>query len=497
MKTLIFTSLLMGKLFSQTEPPIGPITAFAEFDISEGAFISYGSDMSYSFGLPLEVIKDFSEEAKLFILVPSNLQIACQTELQNNNINMDNIVYLNYVHDTYWTKNYGPYFIVDGNHEIGIVDFQYDRPDRINDNAIPYQLAYHWNYNYFDSDIVHNGGNLMFNGINQAASSNLPYDANPTLNVDQMMNDYYGVETYHTVEDPWGNYHEHVDCWAKFLSHEKIMISQVPSYSSFYITIENVVNFFENQLNSYGEPYEVYRVYCPNGEPYANSYIMNSKVYVPINNSSYDNDAINSFQEALPGYEVEGYYYNNFLSTDALNCRVMNIPDFNAIRIFHNSINDDLILLDEYEVIVYFDDLSESGLNPSTLNVYWKNQFMENFQISPLTEIEDENYLAIIPNQPGDTFIHYYIEAGNYNGRIDRLPIAGYFDFFALGGPGFELGDINMDHLINIQDIFEIIYHVLNTYPITGYGLFLADLNNDETINVFDIIKIINIILGN
>ena len=54
-----------------------------------------------------------------------------------------------------------------------------------------------------------------------------------------------------------------------------------------------------------------------------------------------------------------------------------------------------------------------------------------------------------------------------------------------------------MDNLININDIFEIIYHVLNTNPITGYGLILADLNEDGTINVFDIIRIVNIILGN
>ena len=47
----------------------------------------------------------------------------------------------------------------------------------------------HWNYNYFDSDIIHNGGNLMFNGINQGASSTLPYDSNLGMDVDQMMFD--------------------------------------------------------------------------------------------------------------------------------------------------------------------------------------------------------------------------------------------------------------------------------------------------------------------
>ena len=496
MKKLLVLSLL-SFLISETEPPIGPISAFSEFDISEGAFISYGSIMSYSFGLPFDLLKDFSEEAKLFVLVPSNLQSNCHSQLENNNVNMENVVYLNFTHDTYWSKNYGPYFIIDGNNEIGIVDFHYDRPDRVNDNAIPLHLANLWGYNYFDSDITHNGGNLMFNGINQAASSTLPYDANPGMNVDQMMLDYYGVEQYNTIEDPWENYHEHIDCWAKFLSHEKIIICEVPASNYYYTDMENVATFYENQLNSYGEPYEVYRIWTPNGEPYANSYIMNGKVYVPTGFGQYDDDAIESFQNALPGYEIEGYEYYNFISTDALNCRVMNIPDFNAIRIFHNSINDEPIPMEHYEVSATFHDLSSTGLDISALKVYWKNQFMENFETIQLTESDNGSFIASIPNQPGDTPVHYFIEAGNLNGRIDRLPIAGYFDFFAHGGPGFELGDINMDQLININDIFEIIYHVLLTSPITGYGLALADLNEDGTVNVFDIIRIVNVILGN
>jgi len=174
----------------------------------------------------------------------------------------------------------------------------------------------------------------------------------------------------------------------------------------------------------------------------------------------------------------------------------MNIPDFEAIRIFHNSIDDVPVQMENYEVNVTFDDLNQAGLDESTLKVYWKNQFMENYEPINL-ENNIDNYRAVIPNQPGDTPVQYYIEAGNLAGRLDRLPISGYFDFYAFGGPGFVLGDINMDHLINIYDIFEIIYHVLNTNPITGHGLILADLNEDDIVNVFDIIRIVNIILGN
>ena len=496
MKNKILLVIFISLNFTQTVTPQEPVSAFAEFDISQGALVSFGSLNSNYFGLPYNLLSDFAENSKLFILTPSEQQSLCESLIQDNNINLNNIVFLNFVHDTYWTKNYGPYFIVDGNNEIGIVDFEYDRPDRINDNAIPFKLSEYWNYNYFNSDIYHNGGNLMFNGINQAASSNLPHNANPNVDIDQKMNDFYGVERYLTTDDPWGNYHEHIDCWAKFLSHEKIIISEVPSINPNYTSIENVVTFFENQLNSYGEPYKVYRVYCPNGEPYANSYIMNGKVYVPINGGLHDQDAIQSFQYALPGYEIEGYYFNNFLNTDALNCRVMNIPDFNAIRIFHNSIDDSEIELNEYEVIVNFQNMSGTNLDPLNLNVYWKNQFMNNYEALILDPVGNGTFIASIPHQPGNTPVYYYIEAHNYDGRIDRLPVAGYFEFFTFGSPGFNAGDINMDHLININDIFAIIYHVLNSYPIVGYGLELADLNNDNTINVFDIIRIVNIILG-
>jgi len=496
MQKLTILIFLLTFSISETDPPIAPISAFAEFDISSGSFISYGSYMGGGFGLPMNLIRDLSNDALLYVIVPTSSQYNCNKLLQNNNVNMEIVVYLNYNHDTYWTKNFGPYFIVDGNNEIGIVDFQYDRPDRVNDNAIPLQLANHWNYNYFDSDIIHNGGNLMFNGINQAASSTLPYNANPNLDVNQMMFDYYGIEEYHTVEDPWNNYHEHIDCWAKFISPEKIIICQVPASHYRYAEIENVVTFYQNQENSFGEPYEIYRVYTPNGEAYANSYIMNGKVYVPVGFSQYDDEAIESYQLALPEYEVSGYQYGNFISTDALNCRVMNIPDFEAIQIYHNSINDMPAAMNEYEIIVKLNELTDYGINENSLKVYWKNQYMTEYTSIQLENFEDI-YSANIPQQPGNTEVKYFIEAGNLNGRTDRLPIAGYFDFYAFGGPGFNLGDIDMDYLVNINDIFLIVHHVLNSNPITGYGLILADLNEDNTINVFDIIRIVNIILGN
>ena len=61
-------------------------------------------------------------------------------------------------------------------------------------------------------------------------------------------------------------------------------------------------------------------------QPYTNSIILNNKVLVPIENNSYDDDALASYAEALPGYEILGFT-GSWESTDALHCRAKGIPD--------------------------------------------------------------------------------------------------------------------------------------------------------------------------
>ena len=56
----------------------------------------------------------------------------------------------------------------------------------------------------------------------------------------------------------------------------------------------------------------------------------------------------------------------------------------------------------------------------------------------------------------------------------------------------YELGDVNQDSIINIQDVILVINLILN-----GEFDLAADLNVDSTVNVLDVIQIVNIILNN
>ena len=59
-------------------------------------------------------------------------------------------------------------------------------------------------------------------------------------------------------------------------------------------SFEEVVDYFESISNSFGNSWEIFRVFTPNDQPYTNSLILNNKVFVPIMNSSWDDDAISN-----------------------------------------------------------------------------------------------------------------------------------------------------------------------------------------------------------
>ena len=99
--------------------------------------------------------------------------------------------------------------------------------------------------------------------------------------------------------------------------------------------------------------------------------------------------------------------------------------------------------------------------------------------------------MAEIPAQGENTEIRYYIQALDNTGRLETLPIAGYYSFQTIGGTVYADGDLNMDGTVNILDVVLIVNVVLN-----GEQNDVADMNNDGIVNILDIILLVNIILG-
>ena len=480
-----------------TDPPPMPIRNVAEYERMQGVIIRY------PLGISTDLISEISEDVKIYCLVSSSLQTNAFNLMENNGVNMNNVEFINGPTDSYWTRDYGPWWVVDGNYNMSVVDFTYNRP-RPNDNNAPLKISQFLDTPYFSTDLIHAGGNYMTDGLGISASSDLVYIENDMTEEEvlEIMEDYYGINTYHVVSDPNNTYIDHIDCWGKYLSPTKVLIREVPSNHPQYDQIEQTASYFEQTNNKWGEPWELLRIYTPQNQPYTNSLILNNKVFVPITGSNWDEQALSTYQSAMPGYEILGFN-GSWESTDALHCRIKGIPDLEMLQLFHNPINDSTypgVL--GYDVLIEVAPLSGEGLINDSLLLFWKNSSMENWNLEPLINADIQSSgmykQGWIPPQTSVSEIQYYIKAADSSGRVEQHPIYGYHQFLALPTDicqQWTLGDLDNSQSINVIDLLLLTEQVSSEAPFGLCPPTTADINQDGFINVVDIVYLTNLIL--
>lgn len=481
------------KNFTATEPPDGFVRSIAEFEPNQGVVVSYLWSNQWNvgyFGIPTSLIKTMAEHVTVYILCGNTSQVEnLTTDFSENDFNMENIEFVITPRNSYWTRDYSPWFIEHGNHNIGIIDFPYNRP-RPDDNNIPNVLGDYFNLDVFGMNLLHTGGNYMTDGYGVAASCDLVYTENSDLSpqdVAELAESFLGVHNYYLVDDPLNDYIEHIDCWAKFLAPDKILITEVPPSDIRYDDFEVMADFWANQTSSYGYKYKVYRAYSPNGQPYTNSLIMNKRVYVPIvsgTGSSYNANALELYQNAMPGYEIigiEGSSFAAWQSTDALHCRTSQVPDFEMLRIAH---------------IPYFDTLSIEAIITIEADVYSLSATEDiSHEVELLYRINESDFTSISMNagvgniystdisglSPGDK-VCYYIQATNNNNRTEMHPYTGPSDphFFVIEEEIVEnsiLTNTNAYIKVFPNPVYDRFSIVVNDLPERTYILKIVDTN--------------------
>ncbi|MBD3237452.1 MAG: T9SS type A sorting domain-containing protein [Candidatus Eisenbacteria bacterium] len=426
---------LIGADARITPPPSAqPVRAVAEFEHMAGVLVRY------PLGISVSIVREIAEETLVYCIVTSGQQSSAQSAFQNGGVNMDNVVWFNAYTDSWWVRDYGPWFIYDADETPGVVDPIYNRP-RPNDDEIPEEFASFLGWDLYQPDLLHTGGNWMVDGRETAASTDLVYSENPgktPAEIDQIVEDYMGIQTYHVRPDVNGEYIEHIDCWGKFLTPDKIMIREVPTWHSQYDEIEEVVTYFANQTSAYGWPYEVVRVWTPGDEPYTNSLIINGKVLVPIEGGGHpDAEALAAYEAALPGFEVLGFT-GSWYSTDALHCRTRGVADPEWLAVWSVPLQDAEYDGQPFGLTAHIVDYSQAGLIPDELRVYWRADESDPFDYVLLSDIGGDWYYGEIPAQPPETTIEYYVSAADYAGHQGHWPLVGPdgpFRFTVLGDP--------------------------------------------------------------
>ena len=466
--------------FIETPPPTGNPRFVGEFEPMQGVMIRY------PLGIPTSLVVDLANNCHVYCITQQ--QGSAQSAFQNAGVNMDNVSFVIAPTDSYWVRDYGPWYIFEDRNPA-IVDNRYNRP-RPNDDNISQVFANYWNIPMYGMNLEHTGGNMMEDGRGHGVSDELVFQENNynETNVREKMRDYLGIDPYHVTIDPQGDYIAHVDCWGKYLAPDKILIAQLPSSNSHYADYEQVANYFANTNCCWGYPYQVYRVQEPGGytlAPYTNSLILNKSVYVPMgDNATYNQQALDVYQEAMPGYNIVGVYNNDYYisweNTDALHCRTRGVMDFNMLFVDHRDVlHGELEWQAEYPVVSKFIAYSGQELKQDSLLVYYSINGGE-YQVAHMTATgEPDEYVGIITGFQGGDEISYYVFGADESGHRYTQPVFAELDphHFTVGEHTATEPTINPNE-ITFDDFEDITFTITNN---TGAPFELTSINEVET----------------
>ncbi|MBO5810214.1 MAG: agmatine deiminase family protein [Bacteroidales bacterium] len=420
--------------FVETPPPTGEVRFPGEYEPMQAVMIVY------PLGIPVELVREMAEDCKVITVVTAYEQSSAQSEFQSAGVNMSNVEFLNANTNSYWIRDFGPWYIFNGK-EPAIVDNIYNRP-RPSDDDLPGHFAEYWDIEMFGMKVVHTGGNMMQDGRGNGVSDDIVITESVAEGISEeqvyeRMRDYLGIDPYHVTIDPQGDYIAHVDCWGKYLAPDKILLARVPESNPRYPYYEEVAEYFATTNCCWGYPYKVYRVDIPGGSiisPYTNSLILNKKVLVPMgSNSTYNEGALNIYRQAMPGYEVIGItnnsYWDGWLNTDALHCRTRGVMDFNMFYVDHrNVVFGEQEWQDSIAITSKFIAYSGAELKQDSLLVYYSIDGGE-YQTAAMTATGNpDEYVGYIKGYQAKSEVKYYVFGADESNRRYQQPVFGELD---------------------------------------------------------------------
>lgn len=252
--------------------------------------------------------------------------------IEKTNANLDMINF--YIHPTNdaWCRDHGPAFVINHHsleHKKAIVNWNYNAwgdkyPPYDLDNEIPLHIAKEERLPVFNPGIVMEGGSVEFNGKGTVLTSKsclLNKNRNPHFNqsqIEEYLKNYYGVNQVLWIDEGivGDDTDGHIDDTVRFINENTVLavVEDNKNDENYHILQQNLKQLKAMKLSD-GSPLQVIELPMP--EPvyydgcrlpasYANFYIANKSVIVPIFNGENDKQALDIIKKCFPNRNVIG-----------------------------------------------------------------------------------------------------------------------------------------------------------------------------------------------
>ncbi|MBN1979905.1 MAG: agmatine deiminase family protein [Chitinivibrionales bacterium] len=448
-----------------------------------------GTLIRWPLGIPSSLVIELAKDDSLYVTVASQQQEdEARSQFSSWGVNLKNCVFIRAKTNTHWTRDWGPQGIFDEKGSAAILDpifkgyphvvgcsffenySESEQSEQIVNHAYRRESS---SGGYQDDDAANSfvaervgiarrqfqnyltGGNIAVDGMNTAISTRLMIDENaPLCNEETFKNNAksaMGITNFHIVEKPEIQGIQHIDCYAKFLDEETILLKEVDKNNPEYKCVERLYGELRALKSCYGRPYKISRILCgpyqnSNVAAYTNSLILNRKVLVPFFGIASDQVALETFKRAMPGYTVIGIEYKSWYYYDALHCRTMGIFDPKMLRIIHRSLDTEIIEVADIPLRARIDHRSGAGLIEDKCSVHWRKKGATAWQDSRLNRVNmTDSVETFITGQPTGAEIEYYLSAADSSGRSATLPRSApdwFFSFTVKRGTAIERNDL-------------------------------------------------------
>ena len=251
--------------------------------------------------------------------------------LQKAGVDLSKVEFFFHPTNDAWCRDHGPAFLINPNatEKKVIVDWTYNAwgnkyPPFDLDDVIPTLIGKAFNLPVFYPGIVMEGGSVEFNGKGTILTSTaclLNPNRNPGLNqtqIEKYLGDYYGAEQILWIDEGivGDDTDGHIDDTVRFVNEDTVIAvveenKQDENYRLLQHNLEQLKKMRllnGKQLNIIELPMPDEVIYEEQRLPasYANFYIANHSVIVPVFKCAKDDVALDIIQEAFPERKVVG-----------------------------------------------------------------------------------------------------------------------------------------------------------------------------------------------
>lgn len=305
----------------------------AEWEPQEAIWLSWPhNELTWPGGLLAEVEQSYVEiiralhpHQKVKLLVKSgDAETSVRGTLQRAGIELSQVIFFQIATQDAWIRDYGPTFVVNREgRQLAMVKWvfnvwgnKYD--DLLDDNRIPYELNRLIGLPMFEPGIVLEGGSIEVNGAGTLLTTEqclLNKNRNPSLTRSQTedyLRQYLGVSTILWLHEgiAGDDTDGHIDDIARFVDEQNVIcvVEEDPADENYEILKDNYDRLIRMvpKVIKLPMPGRVADGDVRLPASYANFYIGNGAVVVPIFGHSNDERALEILQKCFPARRVIG-----------------------------------------------------------------------------------------------------------------------------------------------------------------------------------------------